>query len=265
MDNYFHKSYKGVKLSYHKNTPDMPEGKILITLNNPPVNALSLSLIDSLHEILLCINSDKDIKLVVIAGAGDHFSAGADLKERSVMSDEEALNFLDKINNCFDLLEKLEVPTICFLTRGATLGGGAELALCCDFVIATNDDCKHWIGFPETSIGIIPGAGGTYRISKKMNQGLAKYWILSGKQFSLREACRDGFVDFYFDNHDNICDFENLFLEKSRISLIAAKTSINKCYLESDKRRLKLIELKEYRKTLDSPERKEALEKYKGK
>jgi len=263
MINYFNKLYKGVTLVCHQNAS---KGLAYIKLDNPPVNALSLSVIDSLHEILLHIDRDKDIKLVQIGHEGNHFSAGADLKERSAMSNEESLKFLDKINDCFDLIENLEIPTICYLRGGAVLGGGAELALCCDFIIG-DDGSDYRIGFPETSIGIIPGAGGTYRIYKKMNQGIAKYWVLSGKQFSLKEAYDDGFIDLIFpsNDYDEQYDFQNLFLKKSRTSLMAAKKSMNKCYLETDRKKQRLIELEEYKKTLNSPERKEALEKYKKK
>mgnify|MGYP001158303659 CR=1 FL=1 len=161
------------------------------------------------------------------------------------------------------MIEDLEVPTICLIS-GATLGGGAELALCCDIIIS-HTDAEHKIGFPEVGLGIIPGAGGTYRILKKMNQGAAKRWILSGNQFSLEDACKDGFVDFNFQNNDDCEILIKSFLNNSRISLIAAKASMNKCYLETNRKQQRLIELDEYKKTLDSPERKEALGKYKKK
>jgi len=237
---------------------------IQIELNNPPVNALSNQLVDELYDALNNINSNNQYKFLMITGLNKHFSAGADLKERASMSEEDTLNFLDKINSCFDLLEKLEIPTAAMI-KGAVLGGGAELALCCDIIV--NNCCYEKknvkIGFPETTIGIIPGAGGTYRIYKKMNPGVAKYWILSGKVFSLQEALEDGFVDI-----KNTEDWDT-FVEKlscnSRTSLVAAKASMDKCYLEIDRKKQRLIELGEYKKTLSSPERKEALKKYKKK
>ena len=251
-------------------------GLFQIILNNPPVNALSSELIKELSNILSVARANDNIKLVMIIGNGKHFSAGADLKERSAMSENDTLEFLTNINRCFDIIENLQVPTIC-LINGATLGGGAELALCCD-IVATVASSKalshidkyhynkdHKIGFPEVGLGIIPGAGGTYRIFKRMSQGVAKHWILSGRKFSLEEAFSNGFVDFNFQNSEDFNSFIDSFLSNPRLSLVAAKTSMNKSYLELDRKKQRLIELEEYKKTLDSPYRKEALRKYKGK
>ena len=240
-------------------------GFIQINLNNPPVNALSNQLIDELYNVLNDINSNNQYKFLVITGSNKHFSAGADLKERASMSKQETLVFLDKLNDCFDLLENLRIPTIAQI-YGAVLGGGAELALCCDIIVADSflhEEKNFKIGFPETTIGIIPVAGGTYRIYRKMNPGIAKYWILSGKIFSLERALSDGFIDIVkAEDRDTL--IESL-LYNSRTSLVAAKKSMNRCYLEVDSKKQRLIELEEYKKTLDSPERKEALKKYKRK
>ena len=97
-----------------------------------------------------------------------------------------------------------------------------------------------------------------------MNLGLAKYWILSGKQFSQKEAHHDGFVDFIKDTFEYE-QFTRSFSKNSRTSLVAAKKSMNKCYLELDRKKQRLIELKEYKETLGSSERKEALKKYREK
>jgi len=266
---------------------DHQDGHVHIDLNNPPVNALSSQLIDKLYDVLFNINKNKNFKFLSIGGVDQHFSAGADLKERASMSEQEALKFLDKLNNCFDLLENLEIPTIATI-HGATLGGGAELALCCDIIVAdidsssssyndVYDDFEEFschtskeefrVGFPEATLGIIPGAGGTYRIYKKMNLSHAKHWILSGKIFSLEEAVNCGFIDIV-DTGTVLGVYTSLYealLENSRTSLISAKKSMNKCYLENDRKKQRIIELEEYKKTLNSPERKEALRKYKKK
>tara|TARA_B100001250_G_C19740852_1_gene763003 strand:- start:111 stop:878 length:768 start_codon:yes stop_codon:yes gene_type:complete len=234
---------------------------IHIKLNNPPVNALSSQLIDELYNALMDINSNNQYKFLEITGLNKHFSAGADLKERACMSNEETIDFVGKLNDCFDLIENLKIPTIAAV-QGATLGGGAELALCCDVILidqdSSFDDIK--VGFPETTIGIIPGGGGTYRINKKMSASLAKYWILSGKIFSYKEAVKDGFIDI--ECFEKGVDYKLCLSNNSRASLVAAKESMNQCYLEIDRKKQRLIELEEYKKTLDSPERREALKKY---
>ena len=242
------------------------DGQAQIYLNNPPVNALSIKLIENMHSILIKMSKNKNVKLVQIRSSlKNHFSAGADLKERALMSDKDALLFLDKLNDCFDMIENLKVPTICLLEGGAVLGGGAELALCCDIIAAIDSNYDYKIGFPETSIGIIPGAGGTYRINKKMNLGIAKHWILSGRQFNIDEACNNGFVDFHASDDEDYIKFIDSILKNSRTSLIAAKKSMNMCYMETDRKKQRLIELEEYKNTLSSTERKEALKKYKKK
>ena len=249
---------------------DYGNAHMSIELNNPPVNALSINLVDELNNALSIVAKMEKIKLLTISSADVHFSAGADLKERSMMSEEETIQFLENLNNCFDLIEDLEVPTIAYI-KGATLGGGAELALCCDIVVARQTrgfgipNAKHKIGFPETKLGIIPGAGGTYRLHKKMSQGAAKYWILSAKQFSLEEAFEYSFVDLIIKQSNDYFKLISSILENSKTSLISAKKSINKCYLELDRKKQRLIELGEYKKTLNSQERKEALKKYKKK
>ena len=245
------------------------DGNVQIYLDNPPVNAFSMKLIEELYNALSDISKDKNFKFLTIHARGDNFSAGADLRERASMSEKEVLKFLDKLNNCFDLLENLEIPTIAVI-KGAVLGGGAELALCCDIIVADVQERESSvkIGFPEATLGIIPGAGGTYRINKKMNPGAAKHWILSGRTFSVKEAFNYGFIDMIIEASAHDSDWSQLYnslLSNSRTSLIAAKKSMNKCYLETDRKKQRLIELEEYKKTLDSPERKEALKKYKKK
>ena len=84
------------------NIYDHKDGEIRLKLNNPPVNALSVQLVEELYNILSDINKNKNYKFLTIYGKGKHFSAGADLKERALMSDKETLEFLDKLNRCFD-------------------------------------------------------------------------------------------------------------------------------------------------------------------
>ena len=92
-----------------------------------------------------------------------------------------------------------------------------------------------------------------------MNISTAKFWILSGKTFSLDEAIGDGFIDI---RHNTLNELFSCLESNSRTSLIAAKASMNKCYLDLDRKKQRMIEFKEYKKTLGSPERKEALKKY---
>ena len=110
------------------------DGIMFINFNRPPVNALSTDFIKELKDIFLDINKQKNIRVVIINSLNDNFCAGADLKERKIMSLDGADIALDNLNECFNLIENCRVPTIAAI-NGYCLGGGAELALCCDFRI----------------------------------------------------------------------------------------------------------------------------------
>ena len=225
-----------------------------ITINNKPVNALSGQLIDILTQKLIELkSSSKQVKALIIKSDNKHFCAGADLKERSKMDDSETLNILDKINDCFDMIESLDCVTIAAI-NGAAFGGGAELGLCCDFRIGTPDTI---VSFPETSLGIIPGAGGTYRLPRLIGLGKAKYWILSAQKFSGEEAFSDGYLDFLAADDELFeaaIDLAEEICAKSFTSIIQAKKAMN----SSDKSN-RANELDFYRETLKSNDRINAL------
>ena len=108
------------------------------------------------------------------------------------MSKQETLSFLDKINLLFNSIENLNIPTIASI-NGAALGGGLELAMCCDFRVATENAV---IGLTETSLGIIPGAGGIRRLSNLIGTSKAKYWIYTAQKFNAENGYNEGLIDF---------------------------------------------------------------------
>ena len=228
-----------------------------ITINNKPVNALSRQLIDILTQKLIELKlSNKKVKALIIKSDNKHFCAGADLKERSKMDDAETLNILDKINDCFDMLESLDCITIAAI-NGAAFGGGAELGLCCDFRIGT---ASTIVSFPETSLGIIPGAGGTYRLPRLIGLGKAKYWILSARKFSGEEAFLDGYLDFLAADDELFeaaIDLAEEICANSLTSIIQAKKAMN-----SSDGNNRANELGFYRETLKSNDRIHALKKF---
>ena len=138
------------------------DGIAFINLNREPVNAINLKLLKELDKVIDDIQKSSKCRLVIFRSLQKHFCAGADLIERKVMSKNKTLSFLEKINDLLDRIENLEIPTICSI-NGAALGGGLELALCCDFRVANQ---KAVLGLTETSLGIIPGAGGTQRLPR---------------------------------------------------------------------------------------------------
>ena len=232
----------------------------LITLQRKPVNALSYDLLYNLNKLFKQVESDDTIRVVILKSNLNHFCAGADLKERKIMSKKDAGLALDNFNDCFNNIEKINKPTICIL-NGYCLGGGAELALSFDIRIGT-PDCI--IGFPEVGIGIIPGAGGTYRLPKIIGISNAKYWIYTAKKFTSEEALNYGFLNFLTNNTNSLnfaLDIANKIIENAPIAVSCAKKSINEGFNKNLSDSL-AIERKSYKITLNTKDRDEALDAF---
>jgi enoyl-CoA hydratase/carnithine racemase len=165
----------------------------LVTLDRPErMNALSRSLVTRFGELGREIAAQADVRLVIVTGEGDKaFCAGADLKERAGMSQEEVRALLLDYESELGWLETIDVPTVAAI-NGAALGGGLELALLCDLRIAA----QHAVlGLPEVSLGVIPGAGGTQRLPKLLGEARAKELILRAARLSAPEALILGLVN----------------------------------------------------------------------
>jgi len=236
------------------------ENIYIIHLNNKPVNALSLKFVLELSLLIDKISKQKEAKGIVFTTSLKHFCAGADLKERSKMSNEETIDTVYMIKLLFFNIYNLPFPTIS-LIQGACLGGGLELVLSCDFRFATEDAT---FGLPETTLGIIPGAGGTQFLPRLVGAPNAKKMIYSGKSIDSKEALKIGLIDELCKSK-TICSsamaLMNSFNLSSKIAIKSAKTSINQG-IDLDLKSSLNIEFREYIKTLDTEERKEALKKY---
>lgn len=165
------------------------EGIALLTLNAPErLNALNSSILEELNKTL---DDIKDAKVILVTGEGKAFVAGADIKEMKDLNDQEAESFGKKGHDVFQKLADLPVPVIA-LANGFALGGGFELALSCDFILASE---KAKFGFPEVGLGIIPGFGGTQLAARKTNVGYAKELIYTARIIGADEAKRIGLVN----------------------------------------------------------------------
>jgi len=164
-----------------------------ITLNRPEVyNCLNTETLTQLSAIVDELNFDSSTRVVILTGAGEKaFCAGADLKERKGMSDAEVLKFLHLIGQTFSKIEQLSKPVIAAL-NGIAYGGGTELALACDLRILSD---QGGMGLTETSLGIIPGAGGTQRLPRIVGLSKAKEWIYTAKKITPQEALQYGLVN----------------------------------------------------------------------
>jgi enoyl-CoA hydratase/carnithine racemase len=164
-----------------------------IMLDRPPVNSLSTSLARALIEVCTEIAAEPSVRAVVLSAApgGKAFCAGADLKERAGMSDADILRQRPVFRAAFGAVLALPQPAIAAV-HGFALGGGLELALSCDLIVA---DETAVFGLPEVTVGLVPGGGGTQLALRRLGPGRAADLVLTGRKLLIDEAERLGLVD----------------------------------------------------------------------
>jgi len=167
------------------------DGVALVKFNRPPVNALNTELVKELHEVIEVLDQDTAVRVIVLTGQGKAFVAGADIAEMSKLSPLEAREFARNGHRTLSRLERAAKPVICAV-NGFALGGGCEVALACDIRVMA-DSAK--IGQPEVNLGIIPGFGGTQRLSRLVGPGVARELIYTGDHVDAQEALRIGLVN----------------------------------------------------------------------
>jgi len=167
------------------------EGILLITISRPEaMNALNTQFFNEMDEVITSAKANKEVKVVVITGAGKAFVAGADIAEMVNKTKEEGEAFSRLGQNTFRSFEKLDIPVIAAI-NGFALGGGMELTMACDFRIAST---KAKFGQPEVNLGLIPGYAGTQRLSRLTGMGNALYLLMTANMISAGEALRIGLV-----------------------------------------------------------------------
>jgi enoyl-CoA hydratase len=166
------------------------DGAIAVVLLNRPeqLNALSDELMDELVMTLTELDRDESVRAIVLGGSERAFAAGADIGELAQVSAIE-LYYQRRIER-WDAIRGLWTPLVAAVS-GYCLGGGCELAMSCDLIVASE---SAQFGQPETGLGIIPGAGGTQRLTRAVGKALAMDVILSGRRLSAREALAAGLV-----------------------------------------------------------------------
>ena len=176
------------KISYEIND----KGVAVLTINNPPMNALDDITILELESAFRELQVDKKVKVVVVTGEGPTFIVGADIKKvQEVRTREEGERVTRKGQEIFGLIENLRKPVIAAI-NGACLGGGTELALACHIRIAGD---QVQMGLPEILLGIMPGFGGTQRSTRLLGTSRALEIMLTGKFIDMKEAERIGLVN----------------------------------------------------------------------
>ena len=162
-----------------------------LTLQRPPMNALNRQMQSEIREAAHEVSARRDVGAVIVYGGPKVFAAGADIKEMGALAYQDMLRESTDLQDCFTAVARIPQPTIAAVT-GYALGGGCELALCCDLRIAA-DDAR--LGQPEILLGIIPGAGGTQRLPRLIGVSRAKDLILTGRHVDAAEALSFGMVN----------------------------------------------------------------------
>jgi len=174
------------------------EGILILTLNRPEaMNCFNFDLLAALGDAIREANFDNDLRCIIITAATGadpkkaSFSTGADLKERRTLSPDQVRRFIFTIRNTFTAVEQVRVPVIAAI-NGFAFGGGTELALACDIRIASSNVV---MGLTETSLAIIPGAGGTQRLPRIVGMAKAKELIFTARRISAQTALEIGLVN----------------------------------------------------------------------
>lgn len=218
--------YKNINSYYLDNTAGLTV--CLIEINRPKAkNALNTETMNEIIEVLEQVDKDNTAGCTVITGSKDAFSAGADIKE---MSEAGAIDMYIKDQFAvWDKLRKIKKPFIAAVS-GYALGGGCELALACDMIIASE---TSKFGQPEINLAVIPGAGGTQRLTRAVGKGKAMEMILTGKLLSGKDMYEAGLVAVLTGENEYLIEAINIATEisnKPAIAVQLAKESILKSY-----------------------------------
>ena len=243
----------------------LENGIAIITLNRPEsANALSTALLYELSHLLYDLAFRRDVRVVIFTGAGEKvFCAGADLKERSGMNETEVRKTVTMIRETINQIEQLPQPVICAL-NGSAFGGGLELALACDIRVAAD---TAQLGLTETSLGIIPGAGGTQRLPRLIGKGKAKELIFTAKRITAKEAEQIGLVEYVVPREqlmEKAMEIAEQIVVNAPIAVMQAKIAINRG-LDVDLATGLRIEQMAYDITIPTKDRLEGLQAFKEK
>ncbi|NQP18828.1 enoyl-CoA hydratase/isomerase family protein [Streptococcus suis] len=187
---------------------DVKDGIGYITINRPEaLNALSSQVLKDLNEVLDVVETSTEIGVVIVTGAGEKsFVAGADIKEMDKMTPTEAFEYMTYANDTFSRLEHLRQPSIAAI-NGYALGGGMELALSTDIRLGHE---KVLLGFPEVTLGIIPGFAGTQRMPRLIGISKAKELIFTARNVKGPEAVELGILNRLVPAEELMQEAENL-------------------------------------------------------
>lgn len=235
----------------------------VVTLDRPEAaNALSLQLLEELNVVLDELGTNPLLSCLVLTGSGEKaFCAGADLKERRGMTDEQVIETVRLIGATASKIASLKMPTIAAV-NGAAFGGGLEFALACDLRVLAN---HAKVGLTETALAIIPGAGGTQRLTRLVGLGKAKQLIYTAKAVDAREALEIGLAEAVGDSAiETAIQIAEKIAQNGPLALRLAKQAIDEGFGRELEQGLH-IEHMCYQETLHTEDRIEGLNAFKEK
>lgn len=205
------------------------EGAVgILTIDRPKaLNALNMEVLDDLEEVLEEVENQTEIRAVIVTGSGQKaFVAGADIAAMKEMDPVEGYRFVNRGQEIMFRIESSSVPFIAAV-NGIALGGGLELVLACDMSFVSKE---AQFGLPEIKLGLIPGFGGTQRLSLALGKAKSMELILTGNNFSAQEALEWGLVNNVVEPDELLAEAKKMaqkIAEKGGTALACAKQSIN--------------------------------------
>ncbi|WP_299112193.1 enoyl-CoA hydratase-related protein [uncultured Winogradskyella sp.] len=239
-------------MSYENILSQYQNGITTITINRPSkLNALNKATIKELHDAFDEANSNADTKVIIVTGSGEKaFVAGADIREFANFDVNEGAELAAQGQELlFDFVENLSTPVIAAV-NGFALGGGLELAMSCHFRIASSN---ARMGLPETSLGVIPGYGGTQRLPQLVGKGKAMEMVMTAGMIDANEALKYGLVNHVVEQEEllPLCEkIASKIMKNSSVAIGKAIKAINANY--KDGKDGYKVEIKQFGKCFDT-------------
>lgn len=203
----------------------------IVRLNRPEkLNAISREMILTLRETFIHLESDNDLRAIILTGTGDHaFCAGTDIHELTLLNHDDAVKVSELGQSLCNQIENSPVPVIAAI-NGIAAGGGCELALACHIRIASTN---ARFSLPESKLGIIPGYGGTQRLAREIGNGRATEMMLTGKIIDAEEALQFGLIN-RLAKDDLLTEAESLANEIARLAPLAIRACLKAMMLGAE-------------------------------